>query len=125
MGATKALAKRLNFDDLHFSGASAGAITATNAAIWGGDNEKREMELILEFQRVARSDSVYFLKLYLDRKFKFTNEMQHRIRDMLDELYPTDVASYMGKGPFWLKRNSVSFLFKMGSYFTICMNSIL
>ena len=61
MGATNALAKRLNFADLHFSGASAGAITATNAAVWGGDNEQQEMELILKFQRVARSD---FLSIF-------------------------------------------------------------
>ena len=46
--------EKLNFSDLHFAGASAGAISATNAALWHGDNVKREMELIFKFQKIAK-----------------------------------------------------------------------
>ena len=38
LGATQALSKRLNFNDLQFAGASAGSIAAVSAAVWHGEN---------------------------------------------------------------------------------------
>lgn len=81
MGATQALSKAIRFDDLHFTGASAGSIAAVSAAVWQAQNEKQELKFLEKLKTAAK-------------KYQFTNSLPHKIKDLLDELYPEDLLNH-------------------------------
>ena len=54
LGAIGALAKKVDFDKVEFTGASAGAIAATNAAVWADQNEEGVLNLIHGIRLVAK-----------------------------------------------------------------------
>ena len=87
LGATHALSKRLNFDDLKFTGASAGSIAAVSAAVWHGDNLDHQFA-ILKGLRTACD------------KYKFRNQLQESFYELFDEAYPQDVLDYANKRAF-------------------------
>jgi len=87
LGATHALSKRLNFDDLKFTGASAGSIAAVSAAVWHGDNLDHQFA-ILKGLRTACD------------KYKFRNQLQESFYELFDEAYPEDVLEYANQRAF-------------------------
>ena len=87
LGATHALSKRLNFDDLKFTGASAGSIAAVSAAVWHGENLDHQFA-ILKGLRTACD------------KYKFRNHLQEAFYELFDEAYPEDVLDYANQRAF-------------------------
>lgn len=87
LGATHALSKRLNFDELKFTGASAGSIAAVSAAVWHGDNLDHQFA-ILKGLRTACD------------KYKFRNQLQEAFYELFDESYPEDVLDYANQRAF-------------------------
>ena len=87
LGATNALSKRLNFDDLKFSGASAGSIAAVSAAVWHGENIDHQFQILKDLQTACH-------------KYIFRNQMQEAFLELFDKAYPRDVLEYTNQRAF-------------------------
>jgi len=87
IGVQKAVAQRLDMASLKFSGASAGSIAATNAAIWAGKNESGDIALIHDIRLCAK-------------KHMFTNRMVPELTSLLDRFYPDDLVDCMNDRVF-------------------------
>ena len=87
LGATQALSKRLNFDDLKFSGASAGSIAAVSAAVWHGENIDHQFQILKDLQTACH-------------KYIFRNQMQEAFLELFDKAYPEDVLEYANQRAF-------------------------
>ena len=87
LGATNALSKKLNFDDLKFSGASAGSIAAVSAAVWHGENIDHQFQILKDLQTACH-------------KYIFRNQMQEAFLELFDKAYPEDVLEYTNQRAF-------------------------
>ena len=87
LGATHALSKRLNFDELKFTGASAGSIAAVSAAVWHGENLEHQFHILKGLREACD-------------KYKFRNHLQEAFYELFDEAYPEDVLDYANQRSF-------------------------
>ena len=87
LGATHALSKRLNFDELKFTGASAGSIAAVSAAVWHGENLEHQFDILKGLREACD-------------KYKFRNHLQEAFYELFDEAYPEDVLDYANQRAF-------------------------
>ena len=87
LGATHALSKRLNFDDLQFCGASAGSIAAVSAAVWHGKNLEHQFGILKGLQTACKNHL-------------FRNRMQEAFLDLFDKAYPEDILEYTNQRCF-------------------------
>ena len=87
LGVTHALSKRLNFDELKFTGASAGSIAAVSAAVWHGENLEHQFDILKGLHEACD-------------KYKFRNHLQEEFYELFDEAYPKDVLDYTNQRAF-------------------------